>query len=93
MVWVKSGWPAKNTGRVTVNPFLFQVKKNRIHVRYFSGQVENFWPALPYLPKTKVMLAKAWQLAVYKKVKQNNYNIFLLRNVDNDENNNKPIAK
>ena len=93
MVWVKSGWPAKNTGRVTVNPFLFQVKKIGFMSGIFLGQVGNFWPALPCLPKIKVMLAKAWPLAVYKKVKQNNYNIFLLRNVDNDENNNKPIAK
>ena len=49
--WVGSGWPTKNTGQVTGQPTFPSGKKNRVRVRYFSGQARKFWPVLPCLDR------------------------------------------
>ena len=47
-----SGWPAKNTGRVTGQPIFTLGQKNQVRVEYFSRRVRKFLSVLPCLSKS-----------------------------------------
>ena len=71
MVWVRvrsqvgSGWPIKNTGRVTGQPIFALGQKIGFGSGIFrvgSGWVRKFWPVLPCLLTTHK--SKLWHLLV-----------------------------
>ena len=63
---VRSGWPAKNMGRVMSQPVLLRVKKIEFGSGIFqveSDWVRKFWPVLPCLHEALLLLhsIKSWE--------------------------------